>query len=547
MPIKVRTGCGTCKKRKLKCDETKPTCLRCIRAKLFCAGYQIAPTARPYIAAAESVDAVSDLRPEDNTTFQLRLSRFVDFDRADSAAYDFCRQYTVREISSGRPFWTSTVLASAEHDPAILHALLALASVQRSKLDEVTGIQNQISSLMLNPGPTNKHYYKAVHLLRRRLEQKDKYSQIPVLIACLVLLSCDLVQSRYGEAFVHLQNGRRLLREMHNQGADSIESPFPLALKPSSIDRSHELAYEFALLDLQSANFGDLSSHFLLNDGSTDRNDLKIPTMFTNLDDAWRYLVIVHNSLNHLVRMCSEDIIGRDDGSPQSFRAVHEQIRLESWLRSWKIAFHNSALRPLVVPSAAITTSFQKQYASCLLRYTYLAVFTRTLLNIGDEMAFDHLLPEFAKIISLCEELCLTQPTVSIDTGVVQPLFILGCSCRHPDLRRRCIQVLSRAGVEGHWDSRLVRLLTKYRMETEEEEAGYVHHPNVQFPKDAALLSATIPVHARYTRAIALFQDTNYTQVEIQLQRRRLDANSSTPPSEAFEVKRKMFVWPPID
>jgi hypothetical protein len=34
-----RTGCKTCRKRKKKCDEAKPTCRNCIRGNFACAGY----------------------------------------------------------------------------------------------------------------------------------------------------------------------------------------------------------------------------------------------------------------------------------------------------------------------------------------------------------------------------------------------------------------------------------------------------------------------------------------------------------------------------
>lgn len=37
---KSRTGCGTCKIKRLKCDETKPECSNCIKRGLTCPGYQ---------------------------------------------------------------------------------------------------------------------------------------------------------------------------------------------------------------------------------------------------------------------------------------------------------------------------------------------------------------------------------------------------------------------------------------------------------------------------------------------------------------------------
>ncbi|KAL9564968.1 hypothetical protein ACKAV7_010882 [Fusarium commune] len=41
---KVRTGCVTCKARHVKCDERKPTCIRCERAEIACGGFIKATT-----------------------------------------------------------------------------------------------------------------------------------------------------------------------------------------------------------------------------------------------------------------------------------------------------------------------------------------------------------------------------------------------------------------------------------------------------------------------------------------------------------------------
>lgn len=38
---KSRNGCVTCKKRRLKCDETKPFCMNCIKKGIVCGGYAI--------------------------------------------------------------------------------------------------------------------------------------------------------------------------------------------------------------------------------------------------------------------------------------------------------------------------------------------------------------------------------------------------------------------------------------------------------------------------------------------------------------------------
>lgn len=41
---KTRTGCATCKRRRVKCDEQRPKCSKCIRAGVKCEGYEVKST-----------------------------------------------------------------------------------------------------------------------------------------------------------------------------------------------------------------------------------------------------------------------------------------------------------------------------------------------------------------------------------------------------------------------------------------------------------------------------------------------------------------------
>jgi hypothetical protein len=36
---RAKTGCGTCRRRKKKCDEAKPECNNCTRIGIICQGY----------------------------------------------------------------------------------------------------------------------------------------------------------------------------------------------------------------------------------------------------------------------------------------------------------------------------------------------------------------------------------------------------------------------------------------------------------------------------------------------------------------------------
>jgi len=35
---RTKTGCQTCRTRRIKCDETKPECMKCVKSKRKCEG-----------------------------------------------------------------------------------------------------------------------------------------------------------------------------------------------------------------------------------------------------------------------------------------------------------------------------------------------------------------------------------------------------------------------------------------------------------------------------------------------------------------------------
>lgn len=70
---KSRTSCATCKTRRLKCDGTKPDCLRCLRFEGHCDGY---PTPKQKSTSSKSLLSPFSLqvRP-DPQIYQLRRQK----------------------------------------------------------------------------------------------------------------------------------------------------------------------------------------------------------------------------------------------------------------------------------------------------------------------------------------------------------------------------------------------------------------------------------------------------------------------------------------
>lgn len=93
---KVKTGCKTCKKRKLKCDEQKPACRRCTLAKIKCDGYD--PPPRAWIFEGQSRPKHGNPIPSGSESPTLPLS--TDDESVSSQSVESARCHECHESPS---------------------------------------------------------------------------------------------------------------------------------------------------------------------------------------------------------------------------------------------------------------------------------------------------------------------------------------------------------------------------------------------------------------------------------------------------------------
>src|SRR3954470_12179261 len=102
---KVRTGCVTCKVRRVKCDESKPFCLKCTKSGRRCDGYVPLKT---WVFEVKT-------RDESSTSPSLISSPQSDYaDPIESRSLQFFRERTVPILSNcatvAQEFFNSTLL-----------------------------------------------------------------------------------------------------------------------------------------------------------------------------------------------------------------------------------------------------------------------------------------------------------------------------------------------------------------------------------------------------------------------------------------------------
>ncbi|KAF4946946.1 hypothetical protein FSARC_14078 [Fusarium sarcochroum] len=111
---RVRTGCLTCKARRVKCDETKPRCSRCVSAGRKCDGYPVQ-------------------RYQKRNTLALIIPKcgleIVPSTPEQGRAIQYYRHVAGPALAGNRDryFWTNLVLQAANLEPAVRHSIITIS------------------------------------------------------------------------------------------------------------------------------------------------------------------------------------------------------------------------------------------------------------------------------------------------------------------------------------------------------------------------------------------------------------------------------------
>ena len=509
---KVRTGCRTCKRRRIKCDQQKPHCNRCVKAKVECEGYGIFIPFHSSTCLQSQHKLPIPPTASHGFIFYRGLNSLSQLTEFESASYDFARQCTVADLSTLQcvHFWTNSVLAGCHSDPAILHAILALGAAHRS---HSLNLPNEpMASTKSFSQVAYTHYGKAIKHLQTRLTSDDADNCRIILVVCLILLVFDLLQERGPGAMMHLHHGRRILKMLY-----SPKSPKALSftqdllyLPPNTQSINEELIYQFGQMDLQSTNFGSGRPQFCLVDDpdASDPFSYLVPEKFVSIDDAGRYILIMMNDCWRLVGMEADT----KKLNSSNVEAVAHRHRLLTSLRRWEQAFEASEIKSSVMslsidPDARKAITLQIHHALITIKVT-------VCLSYPDEMVYDSLLPFQSRIVSLADALLPHMSTFSLDVAIVQPLYHTAVHCRHPVVRRQAVDLLHRAGKEGLWDSSMLEILGRQVIKCEEEDALFRYDDQALRLADLDLANI-VPAKSRIAGTLAIYADEEQTALRL--------------------------------
>jgi hypothetical protein len=504
---KVKTGCITCKKRRVKCDEGRPICNRCQKGNRLCA-YQSQRT-----------------QLSEDTPMQIRLrypaarsplSKQSFSSEGERCGFDSFRQIPAGVLGGGLgwPDWGRVVLQISENDAALRHTVIALGAMHEDSLQSFR--TSKIDDQRLLP-VAYQQYHQAIKMLRSRLLHEADISVEGTILACMLLIVFDFMQGDYCAAGIHLSGGVALLRrymKQHN-ATDALIYRISTPWR-TSLERSGILPTE-----------GSFIARVLLSYGYID-------FWASCWMDSLPALPEV-SVLEGLAVKPTSNLRSELNACIQTFTALENRIR--EFLRAARgiVYQHGQQVPPtdsrrqLPFQSSSITFKEMKTSLTDLLRdwnKTYCRVCTDHLYNGPQEIqAIDSVAanyekiktmleaaqsdgtvdyqastPDFRQILTLSKKVFEakdfpgTSPfyvgsPFAFPFGIIHPLYITALHCIDPSVCQEALDILtSRHWKEGAWDS-----LVMGNIAGEQLAARQVIFPSISMP------CSTIPMNEPIT------------------------------------------------
>ncbi|KAJ9608862.1 hypothetical protein H2200_006633 [Cladophialophora chaetospira] len=454
---KTRTGCLTCKVRKVKCDEEKPACRRCTSTGRKCDGY--APVSK----------SASTTPPSRHSSPGKGPSTDLFATNAERRSFSYFETRACHDLGGSFhwQFWAREILQAAVHYPSTRHLVVAIGAAYEGYQGKAgEGSASSQDALRLSFEQSNQSIQLMGALFAAASTERQSTETTCNILASSVLfayLAC--LQGQVGQAIKHVRSGLKVLQSFEK--TKLIEDPtsaFPVSI-------SH-------LRSLLTSIYGQIRC--MINDEAraTWEHDpivsLIAPVLsYATIAEAHNYVESLwHNLLaflqyTELHPPTTSDEIAR-------FTAQHH-------LLSQALESSQQALE-LLASRRSPSHDDQDEPGFNILRLYHTLITIRLRVNPLDpgnrEAAFDSLEQELAQMLQYCELIVNSQqsktgPSFSSGLGYVMPLHTIAARCRNPRIRRRALQLLMSSGRrEGLWDALLTGKIVTTTMEREERLAS---------------------------------------------------------------------------
>ncbi|QDS70105.1 hypothetical protein FKW77_005179 [Venturia effusa] len=426
---KVKTGCLTCKIRHVKCDETKPKCMRCTSTGRVCDGYaEPAPTKSKSTRSSKSPkSAASPPSPA------KQLSVFAG-SVLERRALEFFFHETAPQLSGffTSRFWNGSVLQMSLSEPAIRYATMAVSAMYE---DESLYGKSPVARTESHARFALESYNKAIASLIEAAKANPDSVRVP-LMAAIIFICLDFLRGNVASAITHIESGINILkgwRRKHSGG----RPPFAhsnIAAEEAFIER--DLVPIFSCLNMLSSLFGRRSMAIYAN--SLDAGEsFESPPPATSIAIARVELTDLVNVIVRFIQSVGESKYRSD----VSIDMIVEQIRLQKLFDRWQANYLQ-----LLAKEADAQTEYDKKGENLVQALSItLSLWLAASLS-PHETIWDQYKDDYEKIVTLTQtlvpEVADHSKHFSFEIGIIAPLHFVAWKCRWPHIRRKALALL---------------------------------------------------------------------------------------------------------
>ncbi|CAI6334575.1 unnamed protein product [Periconia digitata] len=384
---KVKTGCITCKTRRIRCSEEKPSCVKCTSTGRNCEGYRknkgpvrhkdVQNPAQRSITQHESPAQTVDILAEYGDGLQ-----YLEF-------YHHCVGRTIATTFDSN-FWCNIAPRMAQSEPSVRHALMALGYFNKA----TTGSLKNARLSDERHETLFYHYNKSVRSLIERMKQISFDPEVG-LVTCVLFVCIEFLRGDFITAFTHLQNGLKMIKEWHyrrtcRQPPKEGERPKLRAIVHSALesnDTMTELVPLFFRTTTVALLFGVRAEKIVEISPAIPRR-----FQFKPFHDVWEARAVSLDFQNAA-------LIFTRDNSPRVFpvqpltgEALKTQESILESHRSWRRAFEAFERSTTLSPAEQITVNELKAGYHC----TYFSV---SCITWVEQSGYDQYLWAYKEII----------------------------------------------------------------------------------------------------------------------------------------------------
>ncbi|KIW05012.1 uncharacterized protein PV09_04169 [Verruconis gallopava] len=472
----TKSGCKTCKIRKVKCDESRPSCSRCTSSGRTCDGYGIwgggdnrnAHVKR--LTGFSSAKALTVLSPTSGMT-----SLLSSLTAPEKRCFEWFTTRTIRKIPGpfALKYWDRLVVQACLTDSAVMHAVLAVGYVHSGGIEcERGGNPAAQQQLVL------QHYSKSIAQLQPHFSSNDRTCLRITLITCIAYISLELLQGRFQTAELHLENGLRVLQAFRNYASREPADGW--------------IAQAFSRLCLQRA---------LLRSGPSvplsDDYDLVLPKSdktFNTVEEAWTSLESILSSILRIASAAQTERMNKSQNKDFLRSLLQRQGAAKQSLERWLEAFDASTCEFVIPEQLPMVVRLLRSY------YAMAAIMAATCLGDSESQYEEHT-SDFENLVYHSTEMwryrennpmtrrlqdcAMSMAHSMVDLGWLPPLFFAATKCRVNKIRWQAIDLMEYATHrEGMWDSKITAAVARMIVEAEETGCKRIRKIDVRLPND---------------------------------------------------------------